>query len=100
MSQYDTQSLYDFLFHTPEAGLRKMLVDKKNMTDIHCGLLIKIVKNCSMEQFAEHFEKKDFPKIRLGPAEMKIKEKFWDQCMVTLAERGLLQPATVQKLAA
>jgi len=100
MSQYDTHSLYDFLFHTPEGGLRKMLVDKKNMTDVHCSLLIKIVKSCPADVFAEHFEKQDFPKIRFGPAEVKIKEKFWGNCMATLTERGLLQPAVQQKVAA
>ncbi len=100
MSQYDTHSLYDFLFHTPEGGLRKILVDKKNMTDVHCNLLIKIVKSCPVDVFSEHFDKKDFPKLRLGPAEQKIKEKFWDNCVATLLERGLLQPASAQKAAA
>jgi len=102
MSQYDTNGLYDFLTQTPESGLRKMLIDKKNLTDVHCNLLIKVVRSCSMEQFGEHFEKKDFPKIRMSPAEMKLKEKFWDVCMATLQERGLLQPAvqTPTKVAA
>jgi hypothetical protein len=100
MSQYDTQSLYDFLFHTPEGGLRKMLIDRKNMTDVHCNLLLKIVKGCTAEKFAEHFAKQDFPKLRMGPAEEKIKEKFWQNCMATFADRGLLQPASPQKLAA
>ena len=97
MSSYDTHSLYDFLFNTPEGGLRKMLIDNKNMTNVHVGLLIKIVKSCNAEQFGEHFEKKEFPRVRLGPAEMKIKEKFWDDCLKTLSERGLLQPATPVK---
>jgi len=92
MSLYDTQSLYDFLAHTPESGLRKMLVDKTNMTDVHFNLLIKIVKSGPPEQFVEHFDKQDFPRIRMGPAEMKIKEKFWDNCVTTLLERGILQP--------
>ncbi len=100
MSQYDTYSLHDFLYHTPESGLRKMLIDRKNMTDVHCNLLFKIVKTCSAEQFSEHFEKKDFPKLRMGPAEMKLKEKFWDDCVATLLERGLLQPAGPVKVAA
>lgn len=100
MSLYDTHSLHDFLYHTPESGLRKMLIDRKNMTDAHCNLLFKIVKSCTPEQFAEHFEKKDFPKVRFGPAEMKIKEKFWDDCIATLLERGVLQPAPAQKAAA
>ncbi len=100
MSQYDAHSLYDFLFHTPEGGLRKMLVDRKTMTDVHFNLLIKMVKSTTMVQFAEHFDKKDFPKMRLGPAEMKIKEKFWDECVAVLKERGILQPASASKVAA
>jgi hypothetical protein len=94
MSLYDSHSLHDFLFHTPENGLRKMLIDRKNMTDVHCNLLFKIVKSTSPEQFSEYFNKKEFPKLRFGPAEQKIKEKFWDDCVATLLERGLLQPAT------
>lgn len=100
MSQYDTQSLHDFLIHTPESGLRKMLVDKKTMTDVHCNLLIKIAKSCSLEQFAEHFENKDFPKVRMSPAEIKIKEKFWQDSVLALNERGLLQPIATSKVAA
>ena len=100
MSQYDTHGLHDFLFNTPEGGLRKMLVDKKNMTDVHCNLLIKIVKSTTADQFSECMDKRDFPRMRFGPAEMKIKEKFWDNCMVTLLERGILQPAGPQKMAA
>lgn len=95
MSQYDTQSLHDFLFHTPESGLRKMLIDKKNMTDVHCNLLLKIVKSCNAEQFGAHFDKQDFPRVRMSPAEEKIKEKFWNDCVATLKERGVLQPKPV-----
>lgn len=94
MSQYDTQSVYDFLLHTPEGGLRKILVDRTKMTDVHLNLLIKIVRGCSEQQFAEHFEKQDFPKVRFGPNEDKIKEKFWADCTAMLLERGLLQPAS------
>jgi hypothetical protein len=100
MSQYDTQSLYDFLLHTPESGLRKMLVDRNRMTDVHCNLLVKIVRSCTESQFSEHFEKEDFPKIRLGPAEVKIKEKFWTDCRSVLIERGILQPGIKQSTAA
>jgi hypothetical protein len=100
MSSFDTHSLYDFLFHTPESGIKKMLVDKKTMTDVHCNLLIKIVKSCPVDQFAVHFEKKDFPKLRMTPAETKIKEKFWEDCVAVLLERGILQPAGPVKVAA
>lgn len=100
MSQYDTHSLHDFLLHTPEGGLRKMLVDKNKMTDVHLNLLLKIVRNCNADQFGTHFEKQDFPKVRLGPAEEKIKEKFWGNCTALLLERGILQPSVAQKVAA
>jgi hypothetical protein len=100
MSQYDTHSLHDFLLNTPEGGLRKILVDRVKTTDVHCGMLVKIARACNAEQFAEHFEKQDFPKIRMGNAEMKIKEKFWADCVSVLLERGLLQPAVAQKAAA
>ena len=100
MSLYDSRSLHDFLFHTPESGLRKMLIDRKNITDVHCNLLFKIVKSTTPDQFSELFDKHEFPKLRLGPAELKIKEKFWADCTATLLERGLLQPATPVKMAA
>lgn len=100
MSQYDSYSLYDFLYHTPESGLRKILIDRKNMTDVHFNLLFKIVKSVTADKFVEHFEKKDFPRVRITPAETKIKEKFWDDCVATLLERGLLQPGSAQKVAA
>ena len=102
MSLYDTQSLYDFLTSTPEGAIRKILSDKVKVTDVHCNLLIKVVRACNAEKFAEHFEKQDFPKIRLGPAEEKIKEKFWADCTAVLLERGLLQKSTdtPQKIAA
>lgn len=99
MSQYDTNTLYEFLAHTPEGGLRKMLVDKVKMTDVHFNLLMKVVRACQPEQFGIHFDKKDFPKIRLGPAEDKLKEKFWSDCMSVFIERGILQPGVPQKLA-
>ncbi len=99
MSQYDANSIYDYLANTPEGGLRKMLVDGKPMTDVHFGLLIKIVRACKVEEFAEHFSKQDFPKVKFGPAETKIKEKFWNDCLTTFKSRGLLNPADPKKVA-
>lgn len=99
MSQYDLGSLYDFLLHTPEQGLRKMLVDNKPMSDVHLNLLLKIVRGCKSEDFATHFEKEDFPKLKMGPAEQKIKEKFWKDCVAAFNSRGLLTPAVASKAA-
>jgi hypothetical protein len=100
MSQYDLGSLFEFLLHTPEQGLRKMLVDNKPMTEVHLNLLLKIVRGCKAEDFANHFEKEDFPKIKMGPAEQKIKEKFWKDCVTACNARGLLSPAVATKQAA
>jgi hypothetical protein len=100
MSRYDTQSVYDFLLHTPEGGLRKILVDRNRMTDVHLNLLIKIVRACDEERFCEHFHNQDFPKLRMSPNEMGIKEKFWQNCVAVLLERGLLQLDTNEPKAA
>ena len=100
MSQYDTIGLHDFLLHTPEGGLRKMLIDRKMMTDAHFNLLLKIVRGCNAEQFSMHIEKNDFPRVRMSPAEAKLKETFWASCISLFLERGILQPAVAQKIAA
>lgn len=99
MSQYDTKGLHEFLLHTPEGALRKMLVDKNPITDAHFNLLMKVVKTCNVDEFAEHFEKRSFPKVRMGPAEAKIKEKFWDECQAGCVSRGILQPGGAPKAA-
>jgi hypothetical protein len=100
MSQYDLNGLYEFLQQTPEQGLRKMLVDNKPMGDVHFNLLVKIIRGCTAQDFATHADKSDFPKIKLGPAEQKIKEKFWTDCFQTFKARGLLNPADPSKAAA
>jgi hypothetical protein len=98
MSQYDYAGLYQFLAHTPEQGLRKMLVDPKTFTDAHFNLMLKVVRAGSETDFCGHAEKSDFPKVKMGPAEMKIKEKFWTDLTTVCSSRGILGPA--QKAAA
>jgi hypothetical protein len=93
MSQYDASGLFQFLSQTPEQGLRKMLVDNKPFTDTHFNLMLKVVRAGGEVQFCEHFEKADFPKVKFGPAEQKIKDKFWQDCITACESRGLLQPA-------
>lgn len=99
MSQYDVAGLFEFLAHTPEQGLRKMLVDQKTFTDTHFQMMLKIVRSGDANAFTEHFEKKDFPKIKFGPAEMKLKDKFWDDCITATMAKGILQPAIATKAA-
>lgn len=93
MSQYDVSGLYEFLLHTPEQGLRKMLVDQKSFTEAHFNLMLKVVRGCDLAAFTSHFEKQDFPKIKFGPAEQKIRDKFWADCTTCWNSRGLLTPA-------
>lgn len=100
MSQkYDVSSVYQFILQTPEQGLRKMLVDNKPFTEPHFNLLLKVARACDETAFTEYFEKAEFPKIKFGPAEQKIREKFWADCIVTLNSRGLLAPASPTKAA-
>ncbi|MGZ3748591.1 MAG: hypothetical protein ACXWRE_14365 [Pseudobdellovibrionaceae bacterium] len=96
--QYDVPGLFDFLTNTPEAGLRKMLVDKA-FTDVHFSLLMKVVRACDEVKFCEHTEKTDFPKIKFGPAETKLKEKFWSDCFTCLSGKGLLNPSQKKHIA-
>ncbi len=98
MSQYDIPGLYEFLSQTPEAGLRKMLVDGKGFTDIHFNMTLKVVRAGNCEVFCGHCEKKDYPQVRFNPNEIKLKDKFWDDLLKTCQSRGLLNPA--QKAAA
>lgn len=93
MSQYDIGSVYEFLLHTPEQGLRKMLVDNKSFSEAHFNLMLKVVRGCDLSAFSNHWEKADFPKIKFGPAETKIKDNFWKDCETCLKSRGLLAPA-------
>lgn len=92
MSQYDTESLYQFLTTTPEKGLRSMLIDKQ-FSEIHLNLLMKVVRACTQEQFSSNFSSQMMPKIRTNDKEDKIKEKFWKDCEACMLSRGLLFPA-------
>jgi hypothetical protein len=96
MSQYDVSGLFQFLSQTPEQGLRKMLVDNKPISDVHFSLLLKVVRSGGEQQFCEHFDKKDFPKVKFGPAEQKLKDKFWDDCITACLARGILQPSVAK----
>lgn len=99
MSQYDLNGLFEFLQQTPEQGLRKMLVDNKPMSDVHFNLLMKVLRSGNAETFVAHADKSDFPKVKLGPAELKLKEKFWSDCFQTFQSRGILNPSGKKQVA-
>lgn len=94
---YDGNLLYQFLVNTPEGALRKMLISPQ-FSDVHFNFLMKIVRCGDENQFCEHFYKEDFPKIKLGPKEIPLKENFWSAAEKALNQHGLLSPA--QKAAA
>lgn len=97
--KYDIPALHEFLHQTPESGLRKMLVDPKLFSDIHFNMLMKISRATNPEQFAEHCEAGNYPKIKFSPNETKLKESFWKACIDICNARGLLNPAPTPKAA-
>lgn len=92
MTQYDLPGLYQFLAQTPEQGLRRMLIDGKSFTEAHFNLMIKVVRAGDEAKFCAHAEKADFPKVKMGPADLKIKESFWQSLETICNSRGLLTP--------
>ncbi|MGE3974162.1 MAG: hypothetical protein AB7F59_06525 [Bdellovibrionales bacterium] len=95
----DIASVYEFLLHTSEGNLKKMLVDNK-MTDTHLRMLLKVVKTCNLEQFRMCYQKQEFPKVKFSASESNLKETFWDCCAKTLQSRGLIgaTPAIIEEV--
>jgi hypothetical protein len=81
--------LHGFLRATAEGGLRKMLVGGK-MTENHLKLLLKVVRGVGDGDFATHWEASTFPKVKMTPAEIAIKEEFWKVCGEACSKVGLL----------
>lgn len=99
-TNYDGNLLYQFLTQTPESALRKMLVDK-TFSEIHFNMLIKILRSSAEEsKFCDHFYNCTYPKAKFNVNEVNLKENFWNDCVKALDSRGLLSPATPQKVAA
>jgi hypothetical protein len=96
-ANYDANLLYQFLTQTPEGALRKMLIDPKFTAD-HFGILLKVIRCGSEDQFCTHFVNADFPRAKFNAKEIALKETFWPTCVATLNQHGLLSPA--QKAAA
>ena len=85
----DVQSVLGFIKSTPEGSLRKMMISG-DLTQVHFQLLMKFAKNGTESDFVQAFQSETMPKIRLSPAEIKIKENFWPICKSKLAATGLL----------
>lgn len=91
--------IYQFLTQTPESALKKMLVDK-TFTDLHFAMLIKIVRASDESKFCDYFYNSTYPKAKFNANEVNAKEHFWGICIKALDSRGLLSPATPQKIVA
>jgi hypothetical protein len=85
----DISSVFEFLQHTSESNLKKMLVDQK-MTEAHLRILLKIVKSSTFEQFQMAYQKQEVPRIKMSAAEANLKETFWSICQASLQSRGLI----------
>ncbi len=97
MSQYDTDSLYQFLTSTPEKGLKSILIDKQ-FTEIHFNILMKMTRSVNQDQFGVIFSKQEFSKVRFNDKENLVKPKFWKDCESCLNARGLLSAAEAKKV--
>ena len=98
-TDYDANMLYQFITQTPESALRKMLVDK-SFTELHFTMLMKIVRNGDEKKFCDHFHNSTFPKAKFNANEINAKENFWNDCAKAFDSRGLLSPASPQKIVA
>lgn len=56
---------------------------------------MKIVRACDEKQFIDHAQKGDFPKVKLQPQEVQMKDKFWGTCFETFKQSGLISGASV-----
>ena len=88
-SNDEVTGVYGFLKSTGEGNLKKMLVNGK-FTDNHLKILLKIVRGVTESEFVVHFEQSTFPKIKLSPPEIALKETFWPQATQAFAQMGLL----------
>ena len=86
----ELSSLYEFLSHTPEGGLKKMLVEGE-FTEAHLRILLKLAKGGGdQSSFIDAFEKEDLSKIKLSPKEAPLKAQFWKHCKGRLTSVGLI----------
>lgn len=88
----DALTICNFLKQTPEAGLRKMLVDK-SLTEAHFRILMKLAKGCPEAEFVDAFTKDTMGKLRLSPKEAPLKDTFWSVCLAKFVGLGLISKA-------
>jgi len=88
----DLITVYDFVKATGENNIRKMMTGPK-MTAVHVGLLLKVVRSCTAEDFGKCGETDTYPKMRFTKEEEKLKETFWKTACDTFVQLGLVTPS-------
>lgn len=95
----ELKSLHQFIRHTGEGNLKKMMTGGR-MTDVHTGLLIKVARACNEDEFATHFEAGTFPRLKFTVNESAMKESCYGVFAEACAKLGLMTaPAKVAKAA-
>ena len=94
-SSDELKSLHGFLRTTPEAGLKGMLVGGK-MTETHLKALMKVVRAANEDEWVTHWELRTFPRVKLNPQEVAVKENFYTVCGDACAKVGLLTSGAVK----
>ena len=90
MSLPEIERIHEFLLHTPEERVRRVLLDPASFTAAEARLALKIARSCDIEEFAVHFRREDFPNVRTNAAELKVRDTFWPRLKAMLRTRGLL----------
>ncbi len=83
------KGIYEFLKHTPEGSVRKMLCTG-DLTDAHFRLLMKLVKGGPDSDFIEAYHNNSMAKLRLNPKEAPLRDTFWNIVRARLVATGLL----------
>jgi hypothetical protein len=95
MTAADFATVYEFVKATGENNIRKMMTGPK-MTAAHVGLLLKVVRSTTSEEFGKHGEAGTYPKIKFTNNEDPLKDTFWKTASETFVQLGLV---TVTKTA-
>jgi hypothetical protein len=91
-SHDELKSLHGFLKSTGEGNLKKMLCGGR-MTDAHLRILLKVARAVKEDEFITHYEASTFPKVKMSPEEIGLKEAFWGIAMEACAKVGLVTAA-------
>jgi hypothetical protein len=92
LSANDLSTVYEFVKATGDNNIKKMMTGPK-MTAVHVGLLLKIVRASTAEEFWKYYESATYPRIKFTNDEDKLKETFWVTATDTFVQLGLATEA-------